>query len=176
MDNACKRATHRRVADSSLLALGLLMLPAASQAADAHKSVQARHGELVVLRNVATRPADRQSPPGMALIVDPSPRHELSRALGTDELSDAEYAGLGASPLDGTATHGSAVERMVGSTLGGNLGSNTGSRDGAADNGFSNMVAAPIGVVGNTAGSIGNQVQGALSQLPGLTPSPASGH
>lgn len=176
MDNAYKRVTCRWVADSSLLALGLLLLQGVTHAADAHKAVQAQHGEIVVLRNVATRPADRQAPPGMALIVSPSPRRELSQALGTNELSDEEYASLDAAPAAGTNAHGTTVERMVGNMLGGSLSSNPGAHGGVSGNGFSNVVAAPVGVVGSTAGAIGNQVQGALSQLPGLAPSPAGGH
>jgi hypothetical protein len=35
-----------------------------------------------------------------------------------------------------------------------------------AGNGVSNTVAAPIGAVGNATGGIGDQVQGALAQLP----------
>lgn len=38
-------------------------------AADAHKAVQVQHGGIVVLRNVSARPADREVPPGMALVV-----------------------------------------------------------------------------------------------------------
>jgi hypothetical protein len=176
MDNACKRATRGWVADSSLWALGLLLLQGPAHAAEARRAVQAQHGEIVVLRNVATRPADRQAPPGMALIVSPSPRHELSQALGTNELSDEEYASLDAAPAAGSQAHGTTVERMVGNSLGGSLGSNPGPHGGVSGNGFSNVIGAPIGVVGSTAGGIGNQVQGALSQLPGLAPAPAGGH
>ncbi|HUW53152.1 MAG TPA: hypothetical protein VMV99_07040 [Rhodanobacter sp.] len=158
-----------------MLALVLLILPAAALAADAHVAVQAKHGEIVVLRNVAARPAVRQEPPGMALIVDPSPRRELTQALGTDELSDADYASLDATSANSNAHH-TTIERMVGNTLKRSTGSGTGVGNSVSGNGFSNVVAAPIGVVGNTTGNIGNQVQGALSQLPGLIPSPGNGH
>lgn len=165
----------RRIARLSMLALGTLVLPGTVLAADAHMAVQAKAGEIVLLRNVATRPAYRQAPPGMALIVDPSPRSELSQALGTDELSDADYAGLDATTATGNVHH-TTVERVVGGTLGHSLGSSAGAGGSVAGNGFSNVVNAPVGVVGNTTGNLGNQIQGALSQLPGLIPSAGSGH
>ena len=34
-------------------------------------------GEIVLLRDVAARPAYRMAPPGMALIADPKPQREL---------------------------------------------------------------------------------------------------
>lgn len=158
----------------AVLTIACLALPALAVAADAHRAVQAGPGEIVMLRNVATRPAYRPGPPGMALIVNPSPRREIDSALGTGELSDADYASLDASPAGG---HGhTTVERMVGDALGGALGSGAAGRGEVASNGLSQVMAGPMGTVGDTTRGIGNQVQGALSALPGMTALPAAGH
>jgi hypothetical protein len=164
----------RRLADCTVLLLGALLLPTSVLAADAHQAVQAKPGEMVLLRNVATRPAYRPAPPGMALMVDPSPQHEIGRALGTEELSDADYASLDATPPR-TNNHGTAVERVVGSALGGTL-TGKGGHLGVAGDGVSNVVAGPLGAVGNTTRGIGSQVLGAMAQLPMLTPATPAGH
>lgn len=174
MHHAEGHAALREIAVSAMLALGMLLCVPAI-AADAHKAVQVQHGEIVVLRNVSARPAYREAPPGMALIVNPSPRHELDRALNTGELSDDDYADLNADASGGVrAGHGTTVERISGSALGGSLGG-TGASHGTS-NGFSTVIAAPMGSLGRATGGIGNQVQGALSQLPGLTASGPAGH
>lgn len=149
--------------------LAMLCLPASVLAADAHQAVKAKPGDIVILRNVATRPAYRPAPPGMALMVDPSPRHEIGRALGTEELSDADYASLDATSAQGVRGS-TTVERVIGSALGGSLGGNGGRATNVAGNGVSNVVSGPLGAVGNTTRGIGDQVRGALSQLPGMTP------
>lgn len=176
MSRIRSRRAYHWIAGFALPALGMALVPMASMAADAHKAVQAKSGEIVVLRNVAARPAVRQEPPGMALIVDPSPQRELSQALGTGELSDADYASLNAASRGSNGPHGTTVERMVGNAFAGGAGSNGSASGGVAGNGISNVIAAPIGAVGNTTRGIGDQVQGALSQLPGLIPVPATGH
>lgn len=163
------RFSRKRLAAFGAL-LAVLCVPASVFAADAHQAVKAQPGDVVVLRNVATRPAYRPAPPGMALMVDPSPRHEIGRALGTEELSDADYASLGATPAQGVRG-GTTVERVIGSALGSSLGSSGGRANNVAGNGVSNVVSGPLGAVGNTTRGIGDQVRGALSQLPGMTPS-----
>jgi hypothetical protein len=57
MDQPLEHATCRHVRGLALLAAGLLAIPAAAWAADAHTAVQAKPGEIVVLRNVAARQA-----------------------------------------------------------------------------------------------------------------------
>ncbi|HEY8329583.1 MAG TPA: hypothetical protein VIO59_14195 [Rhodanobacter sp.] len=165
---------RRRFIDRTLLMLGTLLLPASVLAADAHQAVKARPGDIVLLRNVSTRPAYRSAPPGMALMVDPSPRHEIARALGTEELSDADYASLGATPVRGNS-HGTVIEQTVGGAIGGALNGGNG-RPGMSGDGISNVVAGPLGAVGNATRGIGDQVRGALSQLPGMTPAAPAGH
>lgn len=166
----------RRVAFLLSLAVAAgIGFPAMALGADAHQAVQAKPGEIVLLRNVATRPADRAAPPGMALIVNPSPQHELDGALGLGELSDDDYANLGASPASGQA-HATSVQVMVDRALGGSTGGQAGLRTNAASSGMSQAMGGPMGALNNATGGIGNQVQGALSALPGMTPSTAGGH
>ena len=167
---------HRhRFTDRIVLVLMLgSLLPTSVLAADAHLAVKAKPGDIVLLRNVSTRPAYRPAPPGMALMVDPSPRHEIARALGTEELSDADYASLGATPVQGSG-HGSVVGQVVGDAIGSTLNGGNGHL-GVSGDGISNVVAGPLGAVGSTTRGIGDQVRGALSQLPGMTPAAPAGH
>jgi len=176
MENAHCLAVSHRFAGCSLVAAVMLLFSAASLAADAHMAVQAKPGDMVLLRNVSTRPADRQAPPGMALMVNPSPSRELAAALGTNELSDADYASMSASAPGGGAAHGTTVERVIGSALGGSFGSGGGNANGVAGNGISNVINGPVGMVGATTRGVGDQVQGALSQLPGMITTPSTGH
>ncbi|MFA6228956.1 MAG: hypothetical protein WC617_02130 [Rhodanobacter sp.] len=152
------------------LAMALLLPMAGAMAADAHKAVQAKPGEMVLLRNVSTRPATRQAPAGMALIANPSPRDNLSAALGANELSDDDYANLDASSPGPRGARATTAERMVDSALDGSLGTSRNQTGGMTGNGFSNLIAGPTGAIGRTTGGIDNHIQGALSQLPGMTP------
>lgn len=156
------------------LMIGAMLMPASVLGADAHLAVKAKPGDIVLLRNVSTRPVYRPAPPGLALMVDPSPRSELSRTLGTNELSDAEYADLGATPIQ-TGAHQTMVGQMVDSALDGTLtGSNAHSS--VVGSGVANLVAGPMGAVGHATGGIGDQVRGALSQMPGMVPAASGGH
>lgn len=166
------RHTTRIIA---VVAIASLLAPGVAPAADAHRAVQPKPGEIVVLRNVGTRPAYRPAPPGVALIANPSPQHELDAALGTGELSEADYASLDASGAP-RAQHATTVERLVGQTLGNSLGAGPGIHSGTPVNGVSTVMAGPMGAVTDTGRGIGNQVQGALSQLPGLTAPSGAGH
>jgi hypothetical protein len=138
-----------------------LVWTTAGHAADAHRAVQAQPGDIVLLRNVPARPADRPAPPGMAVMVSPSPRSEINASLGAGELSDEDFAQLGAMATPAEQLQSSAVGR----TLDAMLVRSSGSGATVAGNGVSNTIAAPIGAVGNATRGIGNQVQGALSQL-----------
>jgi hypothetical protein len=152
---------HRFASWSFPAAIALAWVPA-SHAADAHRAVQAKPGDIVLLRNVSTRPAYRPAPPGMALMVSPSPRSDVDAALGAQELSDADFAQLGATPSPAAHLPTNGVGRTLEATLvrGGGGGSTV------AGNGVSNTVSAPMGAVGNATRGIGDQVQNALSQLP----------
>ena len=159
----------------SLLALAVSAAPA--RAADAHRGVQAQPGEIVLLRDVHARPAYRPAPPGMALIVDPSPRRELAQTLGTGELSDADFAALSSGQqLDAAAaTDGPAVTRLTAQALQGTLGAGGGAH-GAGTSVLGTSVGGAVGTVGQATRGIGAQVTGALSQLPfGATANPGKG-
>jgi hypothetical protein len=142
--------------------IALASLPLAGHAADAHRAVNAKPGDIVLLRTVPARPAARPAPPGMALMVSPTPQSEIAASLGSGELSDEDIAQLGATPSSTMQ-----LPSTVGRTLDGMLvgGSGNGS-NAVAGNGVSNTVSAPIGAVGNATRGIGDQVQGALAQLP----------
>ena len=78
---------HRYAALIGLLLVSTVASDAA-MASGARQGVKAQPGEIVLLRDVSTRPAYRMAPPGMALIADPSPRKELSSALGAGGMSE----------------------------------------------------------------------------------------
>lgn len=141
--------------------IALAGLPFAGHAADAHRAVDAKPGDIVLLRTVSTRPAARPAPPGMALMVSPSPQTEILASLGSGELSDEDIAQLGATPSPSAQLQSTVVGRTLDGML---VRSSAGTS--VAGNGVSNTVSAPMGAVGGATRDIGNQVQGALAQLP----------
>ncbi|QCU72307.1 hypothetical protein E4582_10715 [Luteimonas yindakuii] len=147
----------------------LLMVPGLASAAGARRAVDARPGEITLLRDVHARPAYRPMPPGMAIIADPTPNRELGNALGTGELSDADFAGLAA---DAPATSSGAsvplaqrIEDPLQATLG---GSGPGGNANGTGNALGGALGVPMSAVGNTTRGIGDHVQGALAQFPML--------
>ncbi len=155
--------------------IGLLLVSTvaseAVMASGARQGVKPQPGEIVLLRDVSTRPAYRMAPPGMALIADPSPRKELGSALGAggmSELSDDDYAAMG-SGMAGSqmAGHGqTTVERVTTGMVGGTLGRVVGD-DGMLSGGqLSRAIGGPMGAVGGATRGIGDQVRGALAQFP----------
>ncbi|HEV2540081.1 MAG TPA: hypothetical protein VGU03_10270 [Frateuria sp.] len=160
METRTLKPTRRYGTRLLVIAASLAWLPLAGNAADAHRAVRAAPGEMVMLRDVPTRPADRPAPPGMALMVSPSPRPEVAAALGTGELSDDDYA-----RLDATPSSARAPSTTVGRALDGALVRSTGGTAPVAGNGVSNTIATPMGAVGDATRGIGDQVQGALAQF-----------
>ncbi|MCO7486373.1 hypothetical protein [Stenotrophomonas maltophilia] len=160
------------------LAVALLSVAASASASGARQGVKAQPGEIVLLRDVAARPAYRMAPPGMALIADPKPQREIASALGTggastgmDELSDEDYAGMGAGQAAAaTSPRGTTVERVTQQALGGTLGR---SSDGMVGSSLGSAMSGPLGAVGNSTRGIGDTVRGALAQFPLQGPSPA---
>jgi hypothetical protein len=63
----------------AMLAVALLSAAAGASASGARQGVKAQPGEIVLLRDVAARPAYRMAPPGMALIADPNRSARLRR-------------------------------------------------------------------------------------------------
>jgi len=147
----------------------LLLAPAAVQASGARQGVKPQPGEIVLLRDVSARPAYRPAPPGVALIADPSPRREVSGALGTpngmDELSDDDYASLGSNAGTASPHHPTTVERVTTGTVNNTLGRATTSGV-LSGNSLGRSIGGPMGAVGNATRGIGDQVRGALAQFP----------
>lgn len=161
-----------------LIALAIALLPSAMAFAGddlgARAGVKAKPGEIVLLRDVATRPAYRQPlSPGMALIVNPSPRQQIDNSLGLGhgELSDADVANLGATPRQGNTAIGRVLDRALGTNLGHSANGGM-----VARNGVSNVVGGSTGSIGSATRGIGEQVTGALSQLPLSTAAAGIGH
>lgn len=164
-------ATAPCLAQEGRLASGAADRPAG---AGARAGIQPVPGEMVLLRDVSTRPAYRPAPPGVALIANPSPTRELASTLGTDdgfaELSDEDFAGMGsgsgaatAAPQAGQAT---TVERMTSGVVAGSLGRVAGSDGLLSGNNLGQSINGPVSQVGNATRGIGDQVLGALSQFP----------
>lgn len=152
-----------------VVAAALLLAPAAAQASGARQGVKQQPGEIGLLRDVSARPAYRPAPPGVALIADPSPRREVSGALGTstgmDELSDDDYASLGSNTGIASSHHQTTVERVTTGTVNNTLGRATTSGV-LSGNTLGRSIGGPMGAVGNATRGIGDQVRGALAQFP----------
>jgi hypothetical protein len=152
--------------------MAIVMAPAIALADGAHVGQKAGPGDIVLIRNVATRPADRNPiAPGMALMVNASPNPQLNNSLngGDGEMSDNDIADLTASVSARNASSGqSSMQRSLNAALGINTGGNNA---GAANNGVSNVVGGPgpggaaAGIADNTR-AIGDQVTNAVSQIP----------
>jgi hypothetical protein len=151
----------------------MALMPAMSFADGAHVAQKAQPGDIVLIRNVATRPADRNpTAPGMALMVNPSPNPQLTNSLGgsgnTGEMTDTEISDLTAGVSSGHGNSGQSMQRSLNTAVGVNDGGNSA---GAANNGVSNVVGGPAGVAGSiTDGTrnVSDQVTSAVSQIPML--------
>jgi hypothetical protein len=171
---------NRGLAVSLTLALALLAVSPAAVASGARQGVKAQPGEIVLLRDVSTRPAYRMAPPGVALIADPKPQREIAAALGAgnpssgmDKLSDEDYAGMGAGHSAALApAHGTTVERVTQQALGGTLGRGS---DNTIGSSLGGALGGPLGAVGNSTRGIGDTVRGALAQFPLQGPAQAGG-
>ncbi|WP_459001031.1 hypothetical protein [Stenotrophomonas sp. PSU_St103] len=165
---------------AAALAVALLSVGAGASASGARQGVKAQPGEIVLLRDVSARPAYRMAPPGMALIADPKPQREIATALGAggtttgmDELSDEDYAGMGAGQAASiTAPGGTTVEQVTQQALGGTLGR---SGDGMVGSNLGGAMSGPLGAVGSSTRSIADTVRGALAQFPLQGTAPAGG-
>jgi hypothetical protein len=159
-------------------AFALALTPVISFADGARVAQKAKPGEIVLIRNVAARPADRApTAPGLALMVSASPNPQLSNgmngATGSGEITDAEIADLDAGPAAGRTMPGqTSVQRSLNAALGTNAGGN--SAGAVSNNGVSNLVSGATGgagagaAVADSTRNIGDQVTGALSQVPML--------
>ena len=139
------------------------MPPGVAAAADARAGVHARHGEMVLLRDVHTRPAYRPAPKGIALIVDPTPNREINQALGTGEMSDADFAAISSGHSLSPVRPASGIDATVSSAVSTSLGTGQVQHSGTSVGG---ALSGPLGNVGTTTRGIGDHVSGALSNLP----------
>ncbi|RDS80607.1 hypothetical protein [Dyella psychrodurans] len=156
----------------------LALIPVVSFADGARVAQKAKPGEIVLIRNVAARPADRPpTAPGLALMVSASPNPQLANGMngstGSGEITDAEIADLNAGPTAGGAAPGQTnVQRSLNAALGTNSGGN--SAGAVSNNGVSNLVSGATGgagagaAVADSTRGIGDQVTGAMSQIPML--------
>lgn len=164
MNRAAIHAYPRSSARGAMMiiaaALALLLSTQNAHAGDARKAVKAKHGEIVVLRTVPTRPATRTQPPGTALLIDPRPNKELNAVLGKgNELGDAEIAALSASPVHATTRR---ITQTVSQALG------------APSTGSSRQVSPdsappgthPMSTVGQVTRGLGGALQQAMSAIP----------
>jgi hypothetical protein len=155
------------------VAFATTLTPAIALADGAHVAQKAGPGDIVLIRNVAARPADRNpTAPGMALMVNASPNPQLNNAINGNgaagEMTDTEIADLTSNISGGRGSSGqNSMQRSLDSALGINTGGN--SAGGAANNGVSNLVGGPAGAGGSVTDStrsIGDQVTNAVSQIP----------
>ncbi|HHA2441700.1 TPA: hypothetical protein ACOECF_001849 [Stenotrophomonas maltophilia] len=166
---------------AAALATALLSVGADASASGARQGVKAQPGEIVLLRDVSARPAYRMAPRGMALIADPKPQREIAAALGVggtttgmDELSDEDYAGMGAGQAASIAAPGgTTVERVTQQALGGTLGRSGDGMVGSSLGG--GAMSGPLGAVGSSTRGIADTVRGALAQFPLQGTAPAGG-
>ena len=163
---------------TALLLLLAGAVPAVALASGARQAVKARHGEMVILRDVSARHAYRTQPPGMAVIVDPSPRRELGQALGTstgmEELDEGDYAGLeaGMAQREVAAT---TVSQVTHQALSVGLGRSLGREGVLSGQRLGGSIGASMGMVGRTTGGIAGQINDALGQFPQAAPAAGNG-
>ncbi|WP_410473693.1 hypothetical protein [Guyparkeria sp. TX1] len=135
-------------------ALVALMGSGSALAAGSRSAVEAKPGEIVVLRAVPARPAVRSMPPSRALLIDASPKSELEQGLSHLEISPNGYGQVAAGTNSSSA--------VAPSGLGATITSITHQVGGSAHRGDSAPSAAG-GSMGSVTGSIGSTVTGALS-------------
>ncbi|GLQ98357.1 hypothetical protein [Dyella mobilis] len=158
---------------SFVAAITISLIPAASFADGSHVAQKAGPGDIVLIRNVAARPADRNpTAPGLALMVNTSPNPQLNSAINGDgglgEMTDSEIAGL---TSNAGASAGSSNQNNVQHALTSALGVNSGGSTGTANNGVSNLVSGASGAAGavtDNTRNIGDQITNAMSQMPML--------
>jgi len=163
-----------------ILLLPCLALAAGTvHAAGARAGVQPTPGEMVLLRDVSARHAVRQAPPGIGLIVDPTPNRQLMPSLPGGELSDADFLALDTgNQMQGAMRGNGGIAAPVTQVLTGTLGGGANARDASGVQGTGTLGAATGGVSGMVTGAtrgIGSQITGALSQMPFAQPANGGG-
>ena len=141
----------------ALLTAGVLLgssWSSAGMAAGSRAAVEAKPGEIVVMRTVPARPAARSAPPGQALLITPNPESELDSGLSHLEIASDSYGRVSAG---GQGTPRGGITGRSVSSLMMPLGAQSGGERSPAPK-------AAIGsAMGAATGSIGSQVSGALA-------------
>lgn len=150
----------------SLSILVALLAPVAARAADAHTGVHAKPGEIVLLRDVSARPAYRPAPPGIALIVDPTPTREIHQSLGTGEMTDEDFAAMSTGQVDARSGSATMPVQMTDRALQGSMGRLTGESSVFSGSSFGRSVGGATGAVTGATRGIAPTITGALSQFP----------
>lgn len=146
----------------SLILMSLLIPVGQAKAGDARIGVHPKHGEMVLLRNVDARPAYRPAPPGIALIVDPTPTREVQIVHQAGELTDADFAAM----VGATAPRAGEATQAIGSVLGTATATDGNRRVDSSGVAGMSALSSPLGAVGGVTGNVGASVRGALSQFP----------
>lgn len=131
-----------------------LAWPGAGEAAGSRAAVEAKPGEIVLMRAVPSRPAARSMPPGQALLVDPSPESEIESGLSHLEIASDSYGRVSAG---GQGAHRGGIAGNSMSSFMAPLGARSGGDRSPAPK------AATGGAMGAATGSIGSHVSGALA-------------
>ncbi|MET0327421.1 MAG: hypothetical protein ABW163_01475, partial [Luteimonas sp.] len=125
-----------------------------ARAAGARNGVHPVGGEIVVLREVSSRNAVRAGPPGLALIVDPTPNRQLMPSLPGGELSDADFLALDTgNQVQGAMRGNGGIAAPVTQVLTGTLGGGANARDASGVQGAGTLGAATGGVSGMVTGA-----------------------
>ena len=136
------------------VALAASLWTGSASAAGSRAAVDAKPGEIVLLRSVPARPAARSMPPGRALLVDPSPKSEMEQGLSHLEISPGSYGQVAAGGGNGPVASGG---------MGGSINSITQQLVGGSAQRGDSAPSAAGGAIGSATGSIGSTVTGALS-------------
>lgn len=168
-----RQVLHRSPRLRSALACASLfgLFPALVIANGTRTAQNARPGEIAVLRNVATRPADRApTSPGMALLVNASPaplpfNSGLMENHDADEVGDADIARLNAGPAAGGVSVSADIRRLPRPVLGADA-----NRHFATANSNNPGIAGGVQNVGgpivDSTRNISHQVTATLTQMP----------
>jgi hypothetical protein len=135
-------------------ALLALMISGNAFAAGSRSAVEAKPGEIVMLRAVPARPAVRSKQPGKALLIDASPKSELDQGFSNLEISSNGY---------GQVAAGANSSPVVPTGLGATISSITQQQMGGSTPRSDSAPSAAGGAIGSATGSIGSTVTGALS-------------
>lgn len=154
LPGASRHMAFHLILSLASVALAATFWPGAASAAGSRAAVDAKPGEIVLLRSVPSRHAARSMPPGRALLIDPSPKSEMEQGLSHLEISPASYGQVAAGAGNGPVAPGG---------MSGSINSITQQLVGGSAHRGDSAPSAAGGAMGAVTGSIGSTVTGALS-------------